>query len=62
MIVDLTKIHSKPKNIIKLLINGDCNLILQNRKNRLWFNNLELKPWDIKILWINKNIEDLKEI
>lgn len=44
MIVDSTKIHSKPKNIIKLLINGDYNLILQNRKNRLWFNNLELKP------------------
>ena len=62
MIVDSTKIHSKPKNIIKLLLDGNCNLISQNRKNRLWFNNLELKPWDIKILWINKNIEDLKEI
>ncbi len=44
MIVDSTKIHSKPKNIITLLLDGDCNLILQNRKNRLWFNNLELKP------------------
>ena len=50
MIVDSTKFYTKPKNIIKLLIDGDCNLILQNRKNRLWFNNLDLKPWDIKIL------------
>ena len=50
MIDDSTKIQSKPKNIIKLLISSDWNLILQNRKNRLWFNNLELKPWDMKIL------------
>ena len=56
MIVDSTKIYSKPKNIIKLLLDGDCNLISKNRKNRLLFKNLELKPWNIKILWINKNI------
>ena len=62
MIVDSTKIYSKPKNIIKLLLDGDCNLISKNRKNRLLFKNLELKLWNIKILWINKNIEDLKEI
>jgi hypothetical protein len=62
MIVDSTKIYSKPKNIIKLLLDDDCNLISKNRKNRLLYRNLELKPWNIKILWINKNIEDLKEI
>ena len=62
MIVDSTKIHSKPKNIIKLLLDGDCNLISKRSRNRLLFKNLELKPWNIKILWINKNIENLKEI
>lgn len=62
MIVDSTKIYSKPKNIIKLLLDGDCNLISKNRKKGLLFKNLELKPWNIRILWISKNIENLKEI
>lgn len=62
MIVDSTKFYTKPKNIIKLLIEGDCNLISKNPKNRLLYKNLELKPWNIKILWINKNIENLKVI
>jgi hypothetical protein len=44
MIVDSTKIHSKPKNIIKLLLDGDCNLISKRSRNRLLFKNLELKP------------------
>ena len=44
MIVDSTKIYSKPKNIIKLLLDGDCNLISKNRRNRLLYKNLELKP------------------
>jgi len=44
MIVDSTKIYSKPKNIIKLLLDDDCNLISKNRKNRLLYRNLELKP------------------
>lgn len=44
MIVDSTKFYTKPKNIIKLLIEGDCNLISKNPKNRLLYKNLELKP------------------
>lgn len=32
-IVDL-KIHTKPQNILRHLINGECSLILQSYKNR----------------------------
>ena len=31
-IVDV-KIHTKPKNILRHLLNGDCSLILQSHKN-----------------------------
>lgn len=31
-IVDV-KIHSKPQDIFKQLLNGNCNLILQSHKN-----------------------------
>ena len=31
-IVDI-KVYSKPKNILKHLLNGDCSLILQSHKN-----------------------------
>ena len=42
MIVD-TQIHSKPKVILKQLINGDCNQILQSNKNKRLFKKLGLR-------------------
>lgn len=31
-IVDI-KIHTKPQNILRHLLNGECNLLLQSHKN-----------------------------
>lgn len=38
-IVDI-KIHSKPQEILKRLLNADCNQILQLRKNSSLFKRL----------------------
>jgi hypothetical protein len=42
MIVD-TQIHSKPQVILKQLINGECNQILQSYKNKRLFKKLGLR-------------------
>lgn len=61
MIVD-TQIHSKPQVILKQLINGECNQILQSYKNKRLFKKLGLRSWSIKTLYLNKNIVNLKRI
>jgi hypothetical protein len=38
-----TQIHSKPQVIFKQLINGECNQILQNYKNKRLFKKLGLR-------------------
>ena len=40
-IVDI-KVYSKPKNILKHLINGDCSLILQSHRNSKLLKRLRI--------------------
>ena len=57
-----TQIHSKPQVILKQLINGECNQILQNYKNKRLFKKLGLRSWSIKTLYLNKKSVNLKRI
>ena len=61
MIVDFQQIHSKPQIIFRQLLHGECNL-LQNQKNKKLFKRLGIKPWNIKILFLNKKSKNLKGI
>lgn len=40
-IVDV-KIHTKPQDVIKQLLNGNCNLIIQSHKNSNLLKRLEI--------------------
>ena len=48
-IVDV-KVYSKPPDIFRKLLNGNCNQILQSHKNKRLFKRLGLRSWSIKTL------------